>query len=57
VFLIQILGEKNQLLQQTRDLLLPRLISGKLSLEHLVEKESENLLMAAEPEVVYRAKE
>jgi type I restriction enzyme S subunit len=37
---IQILGQKNQLLQQTRDLLLPRLISGKLSVEHLVETDS-----------------
>ncbi|MBC8756427.1 restriction endonuclease subunit S [Kordia sp. YSTF-M3] len=27
---VQVLGEKNNLLQQTRDLLLPRLISGKL---------------------------
>ncbi len=35
---IQILQQKNQLLQQTRDLLLPRLISGKLSVEHLVEE-------------------
>lgn len=33
------LNKKNQLLQETRDLLLPRLISGKLSVEHLVEKE------------------
>ncbi len=32
---IQILGEKNQLLQETRDLLLPRLISGKLSVEEM----------------------
>ena len=37
---IKVLSEKNQLLQQTRDLLLPRLISGKLSVEHLVEKEA-----------------
>lgn len=36
---IKILSQKNQLLQQTRDLLLPRLISGKLSVEHLVEAE------------------
>ena len=35
---IQLLGAKNLLLQQTRDLLLPRLISGKLSVEHLVEQ-------------------
>jgi len=36
---VEILNEKNQLLQQTRDLLLPRLISGKLSVEHLVAEE------------------
>ena len=36
----KILLQKNQLLQQTRDLLLPRLISGKLSVGHLVEDES-----------------
>lgn len=35
---ILILNKKNQVLQQTRDLLLPRLISGKLSIEHLVEE-------------------
>ncbi|MBF4473303.1 restriction endonuclease subunit S [Flavobacterium sp. HJJ] len=45
--LILNLQEKNQLLQETRDLLLPRLISGKLSVEHLVEKEEE-LGMVAE---------
>lgn len=39
------------LLQQTRDLLLPRLISGKLSVEHLVEQAEEGLSMAAEPRV------
>ncbi len=49
----QILNAKNQLLQQTRDLLLPRLISGKLSVEHLVE-EVVHLPMAAEPEVKYK---
>jgi type I restriction enzyme S subunit len=49
---IQILGSKNQLLQQTRDLLLPRLISGKLSIEHLLAEE-ENLAIAAEPEYAY----
>ncbi len=42
------LNKKNQLLQQTRDLLLPRLISGKLSVEHLLDDE-ENLSIAAEP--------
>jgi type I restriction enzyme, S subunit len=50
---IQILSAKNQLLHQTRDLLLPRLISGKLSVEHLVE-EVVHLPMAAEPEVKYK---
>lgn len=49
---IKILSQKNQLLQETRDLLLPRLISGKLSVEHLVEKE-EALGMVAEPSEVY----
>jgi len=34
---IKILQKKNKILQQTRDLLLPRLISGKLSVEHLLE--------------------
>ncbi|GAB5473846.1 MAG: restriction endonuclease subunit S [Maribacter sp.] len=42
---IQILGAKNQVLQETRDLLLPRLISGKLSVENL---EIEELNMVAE---------
>lgn len=50
---MKILADKNQLLQQTRDLLLPRLISGKLSVEHLIE-ESENLSMAAEPIITYK---
>lgn len=44
------LNKKNQLLHETRDLLLPRLISGKLSVEHLVEKE---LGMVAEPRAEY----
>jgi len=35
---IYILEQKNEILKQTRDLLLPRLISGKLSVEHLVEE-------------------
>ena len=35
---ILILNKKNKLLQQTRDLLLPRLISGKLSVEHMVDQ-------------------
>ena len=51
---IQILGAKNQLLQQTRDLLLPRLISGKLSVEHLVDQEElEPMALAAEPMTHY----
>ncbi|MGB3777109.1 MAG: restriction endonuclease subunit S [Tunicatimonas sp.] len=33
---IQFLGAKNEVLKETRDLLLPRLISGKLSVEHLL---------------------
>ncbi|HET8964298.1 MAG TPA: restriction endonuclease subunit S [Chitinophagales bacterium] len=45
---IQTLGEKNQILQETRDLLLPRLISGKLSVEDL-EMKNESLPLAAEP--------
>jgi len=54
---IIILYKKNQLLQQTRDLLLPRLISGKLSVEHLMEKvEEENISMAAEPGINYQTK-
>jgi type I restriction enzyme S subunit len=35
---IKILSLKNENLKQTRDLLLPRLISGKLSVEHLVDE-------------------
>lgn len=50
---IQILKDKNQLLQETRDLLLPRLISGKLSVEHLLEEE---LGMVAEPRASYQDK-
>ena len=50
---VELLVQKNQLLQQTRDLLLPRLLSGKLSVEHLVE-EVVHLPMAAEPEVKYK---
>ncbi len=52
---IFILSQKNQLLQQTRDLLLPRLISGKLSVAGLLEdkvykigENEERLSMAAE---------
>ena len=50
---IIILNKKNQLLQETRDLLLPRLISGKLSVEHLVEEE---LGMVAEEKAIYKNK-
>ena len=50
---IKILSQKNQLLQETRDLLLPRLISGKLSVEHLVEEE---LGMVAEEKAIYKNK-
>ncbi len=48
---IQILSEKNKLLQETRDLLLPRLISGKLNIKHLVEEE--NLEMAEDTSLTY----
>lgn len=47
---IIILLKKNQILQETRDLLLPRLISGKLSVEEL---EVEEMNMAAEPQEKY----
>lgn len=50
---IKILSQKNKLLQETRDLLLPRLISGKLSVEHLVKEE---LGMVAEEKAVYNSK-
>ena len=57
---VGILSQKNQLLQQTRDLLLPRLISGKLSVAGLLEdnvyKIGENegrLSMAAEDGNLY----
>ncbi|AZA56972.1 restriction endonuclease subunit S [Chryseobacterium shandongense] len=48
--LISTLLFKNQLLQETRDLLLPRLINGKLSMEQLVEEE---LGMVAEERIAY----
>lgn len=57
---VQILGAKNQVLQETRDLLLPRLISGKLSVAHLLDDEKEYnstevaLNSAAEPETAYK---
>lgn len=47
----KILLQKNQLLQQTRDLLLPRLISGKLRVEeklYKIEQNEMNVSMAAE---------
>jgi type I restriction enzyme S subunit len=47
------LNKENYLLQETRDLLLPRLISGKLSIEHLLEQ-NEELLMVAEPKSEYK---
>ncbi len=50
---ILILKGKTQILQETRNLLLPRLISGKLSVNHLVEEE---LLMVAEPRAEYQNK-
>jgi len=50
---ILLLKDKNQLLQQTSDLLLPRLISGKLSVEHLLGGENV-VLMAAEPKSEYK---
>jgi type I restriction enzyme, S subunit len=50
---IDLLRSQNQLLQQTRDLLLPRLISGNLSVEHLLERNLEPLSLAAEPEPIY----
>lgn len=57
---IDVLNNKNKVLQETRDLLLPRLISGKLSVAHLLEDEKEYnstevaLNSAAEPETVYK---
>lgn len=50
---ILLLKDKNQILQETRDLLLPRLISGKVSVEHLVEEE---LGMVAEEKAIYKNK-
>jgi type I restriction enzyme S subunit len=48
---IKILSLKNKILQESRDLLLPRLISGKLSIEHLLEQE---LSMVAEANTEYK---
>ena len=50
---IDFLNNKNQILQDTRDLLLPRLISGKLSVDHIGLPEKE-LQMAAEPDENYK---
>jgi type I restriction enzyme S subunit len=49
-----ILKNKNQLLQETRDLLLPRLISGKLSVEDIQIEKIITPAMAAEPEMAYK---
>jgi type I restriction enzyme S subunit len=49
----ELLRKKNEVLQKTRDLLLPRLISGKLSVEHLLEESKGELSVAAEPETKY----
>jgi type I restriction enzyme S subunit len=38
--LVDVLVKKNKILKQTRDLLLPRLISGKLSVEHLLKTDN-----------------
>lgn len=46
---IKILLDKNQILQETRNLLLPRIISGKLNIEELGINKAENLPLAAEP--------
>ena len=46
---------KNQILQETRDLLLPRLISGKLNVEDLEMNKTENLPLAAEPIAEYNS--
>jgi len=56
---IVVLNKKNQLLQQTRDLLLPRLISGKLRVEeklYKIEQNEMNVSMAAELAGDYEAK-
>jgi type I restriction enzyme, S subunit len=53
---ISLIRNKNILLQKTRDLLLPRLIAGKLSVENLnldISEYSKTLYMAAEPKEKY----
>jgi type I restriction enzyme S subunit len=52
---IGVLKEKNQVLQETRDLLLPRLISGKLSVADIGVANKEPLNMAAESEAEYKS--
>lgn len=52
---IIILYKKNQILQETRDLLLPRLISGKLNVEDLEMNKGENHPVAAEPVAEYNS--
>jgi type I restriction enzyme, S subunit len=49
-----VLKNKNQVLQETRDLLLPRLISGKLSVEDIELENIDSISIAAEPEVEYK---
>lgn len=51
--LMKTLQQKKQLLQQTCDLLLPRLISGKLPVADAEIKTLPNLSIAAEPETPY----
>jgi type I restriction enzyme S subunit len=53
---IKILSQKKHFLQQIRDLLLPRLISGKLSVKHLVEDVEKSFSLAAEPKASYQTK-
>ena len=45
--------QKNQTLQETRDLLLPRLNSGELEVSGMETNEPENLSMSAEPAAFY----
>ncbi|SHG26182.1 type I restriction enzyme, S subunit [Salegentibacter echinorum] len=52
---ISVLKNKNQVLQETRDLLLPRLISGKLNVDDLDVENNSITAMAAEPEEAYKS--
>lgn len=52
---IGVLKDKNQVLEETRDLLLPRLISGKLSVDDLEVENNSITAMAAEPEEAYKS--